>query len=225
MKKMLILFTALGFILSACVPAMFQSQATSPAPVLPDIQATVAVQVEQTVQSLPTPTLAPSNTPLVITATSAPTQTQPPATSTATESPSLLTLTATLGAGTVTLTTGTVETLPASASPNPAFSETPTGTSHYQYYGTMPPNLPSGYISLFNMSKVDAYISLQCTTSEGYTTIIEYPVGGSTISTSAPAGRYVYVAWVGGKKFSGNFKLGKLQDMKILMYKDRVEVK
>ncbi len=89
----------------------------------------------------------------------------------------------------------------------------------------MPPNLPSGHISLFNMSKRDAYISLQCTTLDGYTTVIEYPVGGSTINTSAPAGEYIYVAWIGGKKFSGSFKLGKFQDLKILMYKDRVNVK
>ena len=75
------------------------------------------------------------------------------------------------------------------------------------------------------MSKRDAYISLQCSTLDGYETVIEYPVGGSTINTSAPAGQYVYVAWIGGKKFSGSFKLGKLEELKILMYKDHVEVK
>jgi hypothetical protein len=75
------------------------------------------------------------------------------------------------------------------------------------------------------MSKAEAYISLQCTTNDGYVTIIEYPVGGSTVNTSAPAGRYVYVAWVGGQKFTGNFKLGKLQDLTIIMYKDRVAIK
>jgi hypothetical protein len=134
-------------------------------------------------------------------------------------------LTATLGAGTVTLTAGPAGTLPFTATSNPAIGLTPTGTAHYQYYGTMPPNLPSGKISLSNMSKVDAYISMQCTTIDGYETVIEYPLGGSRVNTSAPAGQYVYVAWIGGRKFSGTFKLGKLQDMTIRMYKDRVEIK
>lgn len=228
MKKMLFLLTAFCFTLSACIPAALQPQATSPAPLSDaDIQATVAISVKQTLQSLPTPTLAPSNTPLVMTATSAPTQAMP--TPTGTQNPMLLTLTATLGTGTVTLTVGTAGTLPftstASLTPKPASGVTPTATNHYQYYGTMPPNLPSGSIALINKSKAEAYISLQCTTKDGYVTIIEYPVGGSTVNTSAPAGRYVYVAWVGGKKFTGNFKLDKFQDLTIRMYKDRVEIK
>ncbi len=226
MKKMLFLFAAFCFILSACIPNVFQPQAASPAPISDaDIQATVALQVEQTIQSLPTPTLIPSGTPVLITVTGAPTQTQPPPTSTATANPTQPTLTATLATGTITVTIGAAGTLPFTATQNPAAGVTSTGTSHYQYYGTMPPNLPSGHISLFNKSKRDAYISLQCTTLDGYVTVIEYPVGGSTVNTSAPAGYYVYVAWIGGTKFSGNFKLGKSQDLKILMYKDRVEVK
>ncbi len=228
MKKIFFLFIALCFILSACMPAELQSEATGAAPLSEaDVQLTVAAQVEQTLQSLPTPTLAPSNTPVVMTSTSVPTQTQalPTSTATATQNPILLTLTATLGTGTVTLTVGTPGTLPFTATPNPSLSLTPTGTSHYQYYGTMPPNLPSGKVKLINMSKADAYISLQCTTKDGYVTIIEYPLGGSIVSTSAPAGRYVYVAWVGGKKFDGNFKLDKSQDLKIILYKDRIEVK
>jgi len=228
MKKIFFLFIALCFILSACMPAELQSEATGTAPLSEaDVQLTVAAQVEQTLQSLPTPTLAPSNTPVVMTSTSAPTQTQalPTSTATATQNPILLTLTATLGTGTVTLTAGTPGTLPFTATPNPALSVTPTGTSHYQYYGTMPPNLPSGTIWLRNMSKADSYISLQCTTSEGYVTVIEYPVGRSIVKTSAPAGRYVYVAWVGGKKMSGNFKLGKAQELTITMNKENVQLK
>jgi len=89
----------------------------------------------------------------------------------------------------------------------------------------MPPNLPSGNIALLNMSKVEAYISLQCTTNDGYVTVIEYPVGGSRVNTSAPAGRYIYVAWVGGQKFTGSFKLDKFQDLKLTIYKNRIEIK
>ena len=228
MKKMLFLLTALCLTLSACIPAVLQPQAASPAPASEiDIQSTVAAQVEQTVQALPSPTLAPSNTPVVMTATSVPTQTLviPTSTSTSTQVPTLQTVTATLGTGTVTLTVGPAGTLPFTATSNPLVGVTPTGTSHYQYYGTMPPNLPSGSISLFNKSKADAYISLQCTTVDGYVTVIEYPVGGSAVGAKAPAGEYIYVAWIGGKKFTGSFKLGKLQDRRIYMYKDRVEIK
>lgn len=89
----------------------------------------------------------------------------------------------------------------------------------------MPPNLPSGSVALYNKSKADAYISLQCATIDGYVTVVEYPVGGSTVGAKVPAGEYVYVAWIGGKKFTGSFKLGKFQDRRIYMYKDRVEVK
>ncbi len=232
MKKMLFLITAFCFTLCACALNTSESQATSPAPISEaDIQATVAVQVEQTIESLPTPTIAPSNTPQVITATSAPTQTQTVApsttTATGTANPTILTLTATLGMGTTTVTVVKTETLPftATVTRNPAFSATPTGTSHYQYYGTMPPNLSYGHITLSNMSKLDAYISLQCTTRDGYTTIIEYPLGGSRVDTSAPAGQYVYVTWVGGKKLTGSFKLSKSQDLTIRIYKDRIELR
>jgi hypothetical protein len=232
MKKMFFLVFVLCLFLSACMPASLQPKATSPAPASEvDIQATVAISVQQTLQSLPSPTLAPSNTPLVMTATSTlakPTLTPTVATiapASTTQSSILPTLTATLGTRTVTLTVGTVGTLPFTATINPAFSITPTATNHYQYYGTMPPNLPSGAIWLKNMSKADSYISLQCTTTNGNVTVIEYPVGHSTVKTAAPAGRYIYVAWVGGKKFSGGFKLTKFQELTITMYKDKVQIK
>jgi hypothetical protein len=228
MKKMLLLLAVLCLPLSACMPAILQTPAAAnPAPISDaDIQATVALSVQQTLQALPTPTLAPSYTPVVMAATSTMTQTstqQPTLTLTATQNPSLST--ATLGTGTVTLTVGTVGTLPFTTTPNPAFSVTPTETNHFQHYGTMPPNLPSGTIWLRNLSKAESYISLQCTTQDGYVTVIEYPVERSTVKTSAPAGRYVYVAWVGGKKFTGGFKLSKLQELTIVMDKDRVTVK
>jgi hypothetical protein len=225
MKKMLFLLTAFCFTLSACVPNMLQPQATSPAPMSEaDIQATVAVQVEQTLQSLPTPTLAPSNTPvvMVMTSTSAPTQTQTQAVPTPIVTQ---TLTATSGTGTVIPTTGTAGTLPFTATLNPAISVTATGTPYYQYAGTMPPDLPFGNISLVNMSKTDASISLRCETKDGYVTYIDYPLGGSTVDDSIPAGSYTYVAWVGGRQFSNSFTLGKFQDLKFIIYKDRIVIK
>ena len=219
MKKIFFLFAALCFIVSACTsPAAPQA---GPTPLSEaDIQATVALQVEQTLQSLPTLTLAPSNTPVVVTSTSTPTQAAPASTPTETQNPTLLTLTATLGTGTVV-----PGTLPFTATPSFTPTPAPIGTNHYQYYGTMPPNLPFGSISMLNKSKRDAYISLQCTTPDGYVTVIEYPVGGSRLNIDAPAGKYIYVAWVGGRKISGNFKLDKLQDLDLTIFKDRIEIK
>jgi hypothetical protein len=219
------LFAALCFTVSACT-APATPQAGPPPLSEADIQATVAFQVEQTLQSLPTPTLAPNNTPVVMTSTSTPTQAVPTFAPTETQNPTLLTLTATLGTGTVVGTAGTLPfTATPSLTPNPAFSVTPTETNRYQYYGTMPPNLPFGNISMINKSKAEAYISLQCTTPDKYLTVIEYPVGRARISTNAPAGKYLYVAWVGGRKLTGNFRLDKLQDLNLTIYRDRVEIK
>lgn len=222
MKKVILLLTALCLTLSACVPALFQTDAASPVPISEtDLQATAAILSQQTLQSLPSPTPAPSNTAVMLTDTRTPTQ----ATPTETQNPILLTLTATLGTGTViagTPATGTPGT--STVTPNPAFSATPTETLHPQHYGTMPPNLPFGQIMLINNSKAEVYISLQCTTKDGYVTIIEYPVGRK-IEINAPAGRYVYVVWVGGNKIVGKFGLDKFQDLTLTIYKDRVEIK
>ena len=223
MKKIFFLLIALCLTLSACIPAVFQPDAASPVPISEaDLQATVAIQVQQTLQSLPSPTLAPSNT-AVLAATATPTQATP--TPAETQNPILLTLTATLGTGTVIAeipVSGTPGT--STVTPNPAISAAPTETLHPRHYGTMPPNLPYGQIMLVNSSRAEVYISLQCTTKDGYVTIIEYPVG-RRVKTNAPAGRYVYVAWVGGVKIVGKFGLDKFQDLTLTIYKDRVEIK
>jgi hypothetical protein len=243
MKRNFILLTAFCLSLSACLPAVFQTNSASPIPVSDiDLQGTAAILSQQTLQALPSLTLAPSQTAVMLTATNTPI----PATATQTQNPIMLSLTATLGTGTViagtqnpalltltaTLNPGAVTTqipltvIPAASTstPNPGFSTTPTETLHPQHYGTMPPNLPFGEITLINKSKSEVDISLQCTTKDGNVTIIEYPVG-RTIQINAPAGKYVYVAWVGGKKIVGKFGLGKSQDMTITIYKDHVQIK
>lgn len=226
MKKIFFLVTALGLLLSACLPAALQQpEAASPAPVSEaDLQLTAAVFVQQTLEAIPTVTTAPSETPVVKTAThtSVPTETSAPSetpaggTETATSSGSA-TITATLGSTATDATTTSTVIIP---SATPAI----TGTAHPQFYGTQSPYLPSGSIQLVNKSKVEVYISLQGTTQDGYTTILEYPVNG-TIKTNAPAGKYVYVAWVGGNKLIGKFSLGRLDGIVINIYKDRIEIK
>lgn len=206
----------------ACGIADFQTIANSLIPTSEaEILATEAIITQQTPESISSPTLVPSKTAESATATSTPTQPTP----TETQNPILLTLTATLGTGTVIAGTPSTQVPGAlTETPNPALSATPSETLHPQHYGTMPPSLPYGQIMLINNSKSEVYISLQCTTKEGYVTIIEYPVARK-IEINAPAGRYVYVAWVGGNKIVGKFGLDKFQDLTLIIYKDRVEIK
>ena len=225
MKKLLLLVVVFGFALSACLPALPQTEtASTPAPILEsDLQATAAVLSEQTLAALPSPTVAPSETPVVLT----PTNTEVPVTPTETENPFLLTLTATLGTGTVTPDplTGTpdvsavVGTFPATLDPLQ-----PPPTAQPLFHGTLPPALTYGSINLFNKSHVDAYISLRCVTKEGYVTILEYPVKRQVITT-APTGKYTYVAWVGGRQFTGSFSLQKDENLLINLFKDKITIK
>jgi hypothetical protein len=210
MKKAIIFTLGLGLILSACMMPAFLQPATTPAPQV-DLPASLTVVVQETLQALSTPTVMPSKPAVIVTPSA--TNTRPPVTPTETQNPILLTLTATLGTATVGVTPGptTTGTLP------------PTETLHPRHFGTMPPRLPSGNITLINRSKAEAYISLQCTTKEGYLTIIEYPVN-KMIKFKAPAGNYVYVAWVGGRQMTGVFGLSQLTDLTIKLYKDKIVI-
>jgi hypothetical protein len=90
-------------------------------------------------------------------------------------------------------------------------------------YGTLPPLVPFGSITLINKAKTEAYISLQVTTRQGGPTILEYPVE-RTEKINAPSGYYLYVAWVGGRKMVGNFILHEDDSLYITLYRDRVVV-
>jgi hypothetical protein len=222
MRKIFLLFIGFSLVLSACLP-----NSTSPAPEI-NLEGTANALVQQTLQAQPqpSPTLVPSNTPVVTT----PTLTLIPPTPTETQNSFLLTLTATLGTGTAAGSTGPSETptvtatgtLPTST-PTTAAIAIPTETLHPRFYGTLPPSLPSGTVTLINKSKTEAYISLQCTTSDGNVTIIEYPVSGG-FDVKAPSGKYIYVAWVGGNKMTGSFGLSTGDQVTIQLYKDKVVV-
>lgn len=221
MKRTIVLVLATAFILSACIPSLPALQQPTEAPVV-DVQATDAAlaarQAEETLNALPTPTLEPAtNTPEpTATDTEAPTATQT-VTESLTPDPNI-TVTETGAAVTSTVTvTGTLPT----ATP---FVATATETLHPRFFGTLPPALPYGKVRLINRAKAEVYVSLHCTTLGGYTTIIEYPVEGR-MNVSAPAGKYTYVAWVGGREFQGSFGLGKGEDIEITFNKDKVIIK
>jgi hypothetical protein len=222
MKKIFFVSIVLSLLVGACLPAVPTSQ-ENPTPISEvDLQVTAAVLAQQTLQALPSDTAVPSNTPVVVT----PSQTATQPTPTETVNPVLLTLTATLLAGTPTLgtetaITGTVQSATETVLANASVTQ---GTPQPLSYGTLPPNLPYGTIDLFNKSHVDVYISLRCVTKDGSVTILEYPVK-KNFKISAPAGKYTYIAWVGGRQFDGGFTMDNDGFVTITFFKERVNVK
>lgn len=90
-------------------------------------------------------------------------------------------------------------------------------------HGSAPPGTPNGRITLSNKSKSEVYVSLQGTMRDGSTVINEYPVGGM-FDVKVPAGWYIYVAWVGGRKFEGQFKLSGDSNLTMIFQRDKVTV-
>ena len=90
-------------------------------------------------------------------------------------------------------------------------------------YGSVPPKTPTGNVKLINSANAEVYVSLQGTTNDGARVINEYPVSGS-MNVKVPAGWYIYVAWVGGQKFSGQFKLGGKSSHTLTFYINKVVV-
>jgi len=90
-------------------------------------------------------------------------------------------------------------------------------------YGIIPAGTDYGKVYLSNRAKADAYVSLQGTIKDGSHIIKEYPVSGN-MNAKIPAGWYTYVAWVGGEKFVGQFRLSPGADVTITFYRDKVVV-
>jgi hypothetical protein len=229
MKKFGVLIIAIGLFASSCLPAPATDIPVPPV----DLDATAAVFVQQTLDAMPSATPQPTNTPVVIneTATASPTVTPTVSIETATPNQTLTTETVTTSTGTLATLAATITatqlaagSLTATVTSTPNAGGAATETLHPRFYGTLPPNLPYNGIELLNKSKAEAYISLQATTSDGYTTILEYPVG-KLFSIQAPVGKYKYVAWVGGNKIMGSFVLDGFNELRITIFKDRIEIK
>lgn len=175
-------------------------------------QVTVAVTDTATLPPAspsPTPVLAVSDTP---SATFTPTTPVTDLTTTP--------VTATGGPATATLPPANV-----TATPTLVPSQvTAIWTLAIRKYGTLPPAVPFSQVTLINKAKTEAYISLQVTMPDGQYSILEYPVEGS-VKIQAPVGSYLYVAWVGGNKMVGNFRLHHNDDLTITLYKDKVAIK
>jgi hypothetical protein len=226
MKKSIPAILLAGLTLSACLPAFLQSPSAAPTV---DTQATISAGLTGTsAAQAPLATATATATRRIeqtATSTASPTET-------ATETPTATTTvdaTGTFGtpvdglALTPTNVTGTPGTpgvlIVATSSGGSA-----TATLGAQFYGTQPPDLPFGRLTLINKAKAEAYVSIQCTTRDGQTSILEYPVP-KRVKVRVPAGSCSYVAWVGGRKMSGSFHLGVGSEKTLTLYKDRIAIK
>ena len=226
MNKTTALAVSLALILSACIPAIPFPQLTT---ATPQVDVPPATSTAQTAAALE------------VTDIGSPTATE---TATASKTPeSTTTLSETMivethDSGTLTAIADTQAApsseadaaLTATVSPTSTvvnnFDITPpaTETLYARFFGTLPPAIPYGKIWLKNKAKADVYISMQCTTSSGNKTILEFPVG-SPMRISAPAGKYSYVVWVGGRQILGAFALGSQEEITITVYKNKVTIK
>ena len=234
-----------ALILGACTPGLSPvsnqaSQATS--------VAQARTEAAQTLALLPTLTMPPTNTALPTqppTQTSTATVAPPTATSTVAASATATLTTGTPASATATIpasatatatiptTTGTLATATSTVTGTPPTATktatgtppTPTATDLMvtRVYGTQPPYVEYGRIELVNQSKTQVYISFQCTTHDGYQVIEEYPVEG-TLKVSVAAGRCSYVAWIGGKQFTGEFGLKPFEELTFTFKKTGITI-
>jgi hypothetical protein len=220
MKKT-ILFVAIFLLTAACLPL---TPAPQPAPPVIDNAGTAEAMLKTAIAQ--TLAVLPTNTPLPLVSSAT-----LPATSTPEMFPTLtadVAMTATQAAIDTAqfVSTGTFEVFTSTPGPltGPEGSPTSTHTPAVLTYGTLPPAVPFASIVLVNRAKTQAYISLQVTTAEGGPTILEYPVQ-EKVKIKAPVGQYLYVAWIGGRKMVGEFRLHADDDLEIFLYRDRVEVR
>lgn len=222
MRKFLFV-CATVLIIGACVLPVTFTPAPNPSPV-PDTAGTAESLMETAV--IQTLTAQPTETPVIaeftVTSTEAGEASASPTVSAVGEASATLAAVETLSPE----ATGTfdIPTATAFSGTQPAGISTASVTPGVLTYGTLPPAVPFSNITLINRAKTQAYISLQVTTAEGGPAILEYPVSGQ-IKIKAPIGHYLYVAWVGGRKMVGEFRLHRDEDLSVILYRDRIEVK
>ncbi len=227
MNRLVPVALVVALTLSAC--SLGLSPATG-ADAVATVNAYAATQAVLTIAAQPTQTFPPTNTALPQpSATAKPSDTaQPTSTITvtvtaATGTPATATTTVT---GTIANPTNTVTGTPPSPT-NTVTGTPPTATATEdlapRVYGTQPPYIHYGRVHLVNKANRDVYVSFQCTTPEGYYSIVEYPVYGR-ITVSVPAGRCQWVAWVGGREFVGTVGVGRFEELTMTFKKNSVTI-
>jgi len=215
-KTVVVLGSILALLLGACsqIPGFTPTPGTGPtvdSAATSDALFKTAVAQTLTAQPTVTSTSAPVTNTAVIPAASP--------TLVATDTPTLVT--------DLTTTPVTATPIPANVTTTATIVSgqvTAIWTLAVRTYGTLPPLVPFSHITLINKAKTEAYVSLHVDLPEGGNTVIEYPVERS-IKIEAPVGFYSYVAWVGGNKMVGNFRLHHNDDLSIILYKDKVVIK
>ena len=101
---------------------------------------------------------------------------------------------------------------------------TPTAVPTPLSYGTVSAGSPMANIQLSNKANADVYVSLQGTARDGTNIVREYPVSG-TFSKTIPAGYYDYIAYVGGREFSGAINMPGGSSHSITFHSNEVDVK
>jgi hypothetical protein len=174
----------------------------------------------------PTPTVDNTSTPTDIpeTATVLPTETSVPVTETFTPTAEVafnptITPAENLTTTPVTATSGPI--IPTETATVTGGTATMTPTNGVLTYGTLPPAVPFNTVVLVNKSKEQVYISMQ--QQDGKEAILEYPVKGQ-VYVDTPLGQYIYVAWVGGKKMTGKFRVDSSSTLYITIFKDRIVI-
>jgi hypothetical protein len=223
-KTFLNLVSLLALLFSACsqIPGLTPTPGTGPT-VNPDDQFQTAVAQTLTARATLPSASETATTTLsspVVSNTDTATPVAPPITDTPTP---VIDLSATSVTATANIATATG--LPASGSSTATLPPgvTPIWTLAVRTYGTLPPEVPFSNITLVNKAKTEAYISLQVTMPDGKYSILEYPVEGR-VTIKAPVGSYLYVAWVGGRKMVGEFRLRNDDDLTITLQRDRVVI-
>lgn len=227
-RTFLNLASLLALLFSACsqIPGLTPTPGTGPT-VNPDDQFQTAVAQTLTARATLPSASETATTTLsspVVSATDTATPLGPSITDTPTiTSTPIIDLSATSVTATANIATATG--LPASGSSTATLPPgvTPIWTLAVRTYGTLPPAVPFSNITLVNKANTEAYISLQVTMPDGKYSILEYPVEGR-VTIKAPVGSYLYVAWVGGRKMVGEFRLRNDDDLTITLQKDRVVI-
>lgn len=226
-KTVLVLASLLLVLTGACsqIPGLTPTPGTGPT-VDPESQFQTAVaqtltaRPPDTAVPSPTPVIAVTETPGLVTPAPVDTETLPAETPTQIIDLSATAVTAT-GSGIVPTATafppGTITATLAQG------QVTPVWTLAVRTYGTLPPAVRYSNITLINKARTEAYISLQVTMPDGNYSVIEYPVEGR-ITIQAPVGSYLYVTWVGGRKMVGEFRLRDDDDLSITLFRDRVVI-
>lgn len=216
MKKNSILLLAIGLLVSACLPA--PAQPTTPANPQSDVDlaatavALAATMSAQTLAALPSATPVPTEVVMQ----------EPSETSTlAFETPpDASSLTGTPDDTIAATATATITATPGVSKPP---TVTLTSTLGPLQAGSVPAGTDYSPVKLINKANRQAYISLYWTGKDGTEAFFGYPVHGQT-KVKIPAGRYSYVAWVGGKQMTGSFKLDNSGSATITLYKDKVSI-